>query len=137
MFKRILVKLYLNKQYKIIVCDWRNQARFLWNLALEQRIDALKKVKFPNYYEQRKQYIELKQECEWLNAHAQMMQAVLGTLDTAFRNKWNKISGFPRFKSQQRDDSVEMYFASNNAKFKNQFLYIMFEPAVARNCQVS
>ena len=91
--------------------------RSVWNFALRQRKDWCNSRKssinacsiqseyiisadepFPNYHRQAKQLTEAKKTSERLrNAHSQVLQQVLRTLDRAWQDMQSKRLGFPRF----------------------------------------
>ncbi len=96
--------------------------RSVWNFALRQRKDWCNSRKspvnacsivseyiisadepFPNYHRQAKQLTEAKKTSERLrNAHSQVLQQVLRTLDRAWQDLQSKRLGFPRFKNKYR-----------------------------------
>ena len=96
--------------------------RSVWNFALRQRKDWCASRKFlvnacsifteyiipssepfPNYHRQAKQLTEAKKTSErFKNAHSQVLQQVLRTLDRAWQDMQSKRLGFPRFKNKYR-----------------------------------
>ena len=96
--------------------------RSVWNFALRQRKDWCASRKssvnacsivseyiisadepFPNYHRQAKKLTEAKKTFHALkNAHSQVLQQVLRTLDRAWQDMQLKRLGFPRFKNKYR-----------------------------------
>ena len=84
--------------------DWCNSRKSLVNtcsIVSEYIIPA--DEPFPNYHRQAKQLTEAKKTNERLrNAHSQVLQQVLRTLDRAWQDMQSKRLGFPRFKNKYR-----------------------------------
>lgn len=125
--RRFTVKLYPNQAARALFETWRSHCRFVWNIALEQRLDAWKKGKFPSKFDQSRQLTELKQDELWLReTPAYMLKEVLGSLDTAMKRCWKKTARCPQFKSTKRDDNVQMFYGSKGVCLKNGFLKVPF-----------
>lgn len=94
---------------------WLNLCRQLYNTALEQRIDAYKRLgKGISRYTQDKELPNLKIELpEYKNIDAQTLQDVLEKLDKTYQSffrrlKQGKKAGFPRFKGRDRYNSFKL-----------------------------
>lgn len=123
------MKLYPKKAQLEAFQTWQDCCRFVWNICLEQRIDALKKhhdlslYRFPSKASQKRELVFLKQECEWLKeTPAIMLQSVVGSLDDAFKRRWKRISGFPRFKSKSKRQTTLMHIPKMFCGLKNGFI---------------
>lgn len=95
---------------------WLDLCRFLYNCALEERIDYYKHgYGTLHKYAQIKEITEMKQELpEYKNVHAQTLQQVIERLDEAYSAFFRRVKsgkgkpGFPRFKSKNRYDSFTL-----------------------------
>lgn len=111
--KVIEYKLYPNKTALAKLEFTLEQARLLYNQALEDRIASWKeKQKGVNYYDQAKifkgQY----------PISAMLTQCVLKRLDTTYQRFFKKDSSFPRFKSKDRFRSIDIRQWGLNASLK-------------------
>lgn len=126
MFRRYQVKLYPNDFVRGQFETWERHCRFLWNLCLEQRLNAWPKKKYPSYYDQQRELTELKHECRWLyQTPAHMLQAVIGDLDAASKRMFKRKNRRPRFKKRNFcSSSGGMYVPCNDGALQNGFLRI-------------
>ena len=111
--KVIEYKLYPNRTYLARLEFTLEQARLLYNEALEQRITHWKEhQKGLNYYDQAK-FFKGKYPIS-----AMLTQCVLRRLDTTYRRFFKKSSGFPRFKAKNRFRSIDIRQWGLNASLK-------------------
>lgn len=106
----------INKTTEQSALNWLYLCRTLYNMALEQRIDAYKKQgKTLSAYDQNYELPELKKLFpEFKIVNAQCLQDVTDRLDKAYQNFFRRIksnkgkAGFPRFKGKNRYDSFTL-----------------------------
>lgn len=111
--KVIEYKLYPNKAQLSRLEITLEQARLLYNEALERRISSWKeKQESLNYYDQAK-YFKGKYPIS-----AMLTQCVLKRLDTTYQRFFKKNSNFPRFKSKDRFRSIDIRQWGLNASLK-------------------
>ena len=91
-------------------------SRFVYNLALEQRMDWWRPGRRFSFYQQSRELSDLRRDLDWLAAVPRApLQFALRDLDQAFRAFFAKRARFPRFRAkgdgamryQGRDVSVE------------------------------
>ena len=98
-------KLKLTKQQQQRVDSWIGACRYVYNLALETRIEAWKKQKSIGKYELMKQLTELK-DIDWIaDVPSQSLQNVIERLDVAYQ-KFFSGGGFPRWAAKHRYNSI-------------------------------
>lgn len=106
-------KLYPNKTALAKLEFTLEQARLLYNQALEERITSWKeKQKGVNYYNQAKSFKGQ------YSISAMLTQCVLKRLDTTYQRFFKKNSSFPRFKSKDRFRSIDIRQWGLNASLK-------------------
>lgn len=82
--------------------------RHLYNAGLEQRILAYKSGQPTNYYQQKRELVEVKKDLpEYSMIYSHTLQDVLDRLDKAYKSFFRRVKngerrGFPRFKSDKR-----------------------------------
>lgn len=87
---------------------WEHAERFLWNLALEQRLMGLSRPRdervYPSAVDQINELTELRAELPWLaDVPRNVCAQVLVEIDAAFQRWFKKLAGRPRFKRKGRD----------------------------------
>jgi len=94
-------RLYPNKE---------QDCRFVYNKLLEiAKRDYEQEGKKWNYYEYKKLLPKLKEEFPFLKeANSQSLQEAVKWLDRAFKNFFKELSGFPKFKSKKRTNSISI-----------------------------
>lgn len=129
MRKTFKYRLLGNKETFANAENWLNHCRWLYNLALEQRIKCYQQYNSSiSYYEQKRQLIELKNEfIEFKNVNAQTLQDVLLRLDRSYKSFFRRVkngekAGFPRFKSKDR--YVSFTLTQSGWKLKDKYLII-------------
>lgn len=111
--KVIEYKLYPNKAAITRLEFTLEQARLLYNQALEERIISWKeKQKGVNYYDQAKTFKGK------YPISAMLTQCVLRRLDTTYQRFFKKNCSFPRFKSKDRFRSLDIRQWGLNASLK-------------------
>lgn len=112
--KVIEYKLYPNKAYLTKLEFTLEQARLLYNKALEQRITSWKEnQKGLNYYDQAR-FFKGKYPIS-----AMLTQCVLRKLDTTYQRFFKKNSHFPRFKPKDRFRSIDIRQWGLNASLRD------------------
>jgi putative transposase len=107
-------RLYPNKVQREALDGILASCRFLYNCALEERINSYKQCGVSlSYNVQAKELVGIVDAFpEFSNVLAQTRQQVLKTLDTAFQNFFRRVKqgtekpGYPRFKNQYRFRSI-------------------------------
>jgi putative transposase len=106
------------KQQAQVLSAWIESCRYLYNVALEQRKDAYRKVrKSVSLYDQFRDLTELRTEPEWKTISAEVLRSPLTRLDRAFKAFFRRVKndenpGYPRFKNKRRYDSFS--FGTDN-----------------------
>ena len=102
--------------------QWMGICRFLYNCALEMKIDAYKRCnKSLSYCAISKELTGAKKEFEWLyQVHSQTLQAILERLDKTYQSFFRRGYGFPKFASKKKWKSIP--FRSIQLKDNNFFL---------------
>ena len=106
MLRAYKYRIYPNDDQKILFAKTFGCCRFVYNWALNLKIEAYKsnKESLSNIYLTNRMKNELKQEKEWLSeVNSQSLQSSLRNLDTAYKNFFRDVKsvGFPRFKSRK------------------------------------
>jgi putative transposase len=125
--------------------EWLELCRYLYNCALEQRIQTYKyNHKFISYYDQQNELPCIREYMpEYKNIGAQILQCVLRKLDNAYKGFYKRVknshdkSGFPRFKGENRFNSFIL--TQNSWKINGEYLIIsklgMFKMHLSRPIQ--
>lgn len=113
--KAFKFRLYPSNEQVSILRQWQGAMRFLWNIALEQRLLQLQRVKYkrqyPTFYDQRAGCRELRAELPWLDAVPfGVLDEMLQSLDKAWQAWTKKLHDLPRFK--HRGDPIGIHCAS-------------------------
>ena len=83
--------------------------RFIYNLALETRINAYHNKVSISRYDLQKQVVNLKEECSWLKeVNSQSLQGSLLNLDNAYKRFFQTKKGFPRFKKKSNKNTFSV-----------------------------
>jgi putative transposase len=99
--------------------QWLGGNRYLYNVALEERITAYKSLgKSVTKYDQYNQLPEIKKEFTWLKEiHSQVLQNTLERLDKSYQSFFNG-NGFPKFR--KKDNYNSFTFPSGIKIIENQ-----------------
>jgi len=101
-------RVYPTEEQKQRLRSWEGALRFLWNLALEQRLMGLGHAKgeqkFYTAFDQINELTALRAEVEWLaDVPRNVCAQVLVELDKAWQRCFKKLGKKPRFKRRGRD----------------------------------
>ncbi len=101
--KAIKYRLYPTKLQAELLDRHIGACRFIYNLALETKQMAWASAKVNlSCFDLINQLPELKKECMWLkDLNAQVLQAAISQLDSAYTNFFKGKSKFPKFKSKK------------------------------------
>lgn len=102
--KAFKYRIYPNQEQQQRLAVQFGHSRYIFNWGLSQSRD-----RYLGYNKLAKRLPELKaaEETAWLkDAHSQVLQQSLMNLDRAFRNFFEKRSGYPRFKSKHASQSI-------------------------------
>jgi putative transposase len=120
-----------NKSQTRVLEGFLESARSLYNAALEQRLTEHRSHhRNINYYDQASQLKEVCSSDEYLSLlGSQVRQDVLRRLDKAYKAFFRRVErgevpGFPRFKSQNRYNSITFPQYPTGAKLGLKWLYI-------------
>lgn len=123
MFRAYKYRIYPTKFQKELISKHIGSSRFVYNLALETKIEAYIGSKH-NFspFDLIKQLPELKKECKWLKeVNSQSLQQAIQNMDIAFK-KFFKGAGFPKFKSKHR--GTQSFAIPQNVIVENDLLII-------------
>ncbi|PLS67313.1 MAG: transposase, partial [Cyanobacteria bacterium M5B4] len=99
--RRTTFRLYPTAAQEKILYDWRRMHCYLYNSALADRRDSYRhEQKTVTYFDQQNRLPAFKEvwfEYKLLGSHA--LQATLKRVDFAYQRFFNKIGGYPKFKS--------------------------------------
>lgn len=103
-------RLYPNREQEGFLNRQIGHCRFVYNKLLEiAKRDYGQEGKKWNYYEYKKLLPKLKEEFPFLKeANSQSLQEAVKWLDRAFKNFFKGLSGFPKFKSKKRTNSISI-----------------------------
>ena len=109
MLKVFKYRLYPSDDQKELLDKHFGCTRFIYNLALETKINAyINKINLSRY-DLQKQIVDLKQECEWLKeVNSQSLQISLLNLDNAYKRFFQTKKGFPRFKKKSSKNTFSV-----------------------------
>lgn len=88
------------------LAQWDNALRFLWNLALEQRLLGLHRTdkRYPTTFDQINELTDLRAELPWLaDVPRNVCAQLLVELDKAWKRCFAKLAQRPRWKRRGRD----------------------------------
>ena len=98
--------------------------RFVYNLALESKIQAYAKGVNVNCFELMRQLTDLKQECDWLyESPTHALQHAISHLDAAFTNFFKKRAAFPKFKRKRQRQAFHLP-AGTRVDFDNSLVFL-------------
>lgn len=105
LIKTYKYKLKLTKEQTDMVCSWIGACRYVYNLALETKIEAYKKGVSLSKYDLINQLPSLK-EVSWIKAvPAQTLQNSIERLDVAYQSFF-KGGGFPKWAKKHKYKSI-------------------------------
>jgi len=115
------IKIYPNKNQKETFDFWIRKCKYLYNVALEEKIVYYKSTgKYLNIYEQKKELVDIKDfDSSWRDVPNKSLQEIIFRVDKSFKFFF-KGGGFPRFKSVL--DSIE--FVKNDVRLKDNKLFL-------------
>lgn len=116
-------RLYPNKKQTELLNQMLGNARFVYNWALNRRIEAYQKDKKKlSAFTLMKELKKLKEqpEYEWLNLSvAQSLQASIVNMEKAFTRFFKQKKGFPNFKSKKRGKHTISFPQNTKIDFEN------------------
>ena len=109
-------KLKLNKEQSERVNSWIGASRYIYNLALETKIEAYNRKKVSlNKFDLMKQLVDLK-DVEWIkDVPAQSLQNVIERMDFAYQSFF-KGGGFPKWAKRNEYKSILLKSVKQNEK---------------------
>jgi len=118
-------KLDLSKNDREVVDFWMRRCKYLYNLALEEKIIYYKYTnKYLNVYEQKKELVDIKEyDSSWKDIPNKSLQEIIFRVDKAFQAFFkgrNRSVGFPKFKKEL--NSIE--FVKTDIRLKDGELYL-------------
>jgi putative transposase len=111
MLKSYKYQLRPTEEQKLHMNNIMGSCRFIYNLALETKINAYQHGKSLTCFDLMKQLTELKKDekTTWLNeAPSQSLQQVLSNLDDAYTNFFKGRAKFPKFKKRKSNQSFKI-----------------------------
>lgn len=130
MIKCFKYRLYPNKTQISLINNQLFEASKLYNVALEQRINAYRSArKYISYYDQARELKELRDEGLCGVANFLACQGVLRKLDRTYKAFYNRIkqgqkAGFPRFKPASRYNTLTFPSYGDGCKLKGKKVYL-------------
>jgi putative transposase len=123
MLKGFKYRLYPDDGQKELLEKHFGSVRFIYNLALETKMNAYKGNKINlSRFDLQKQVVDLKDECTWLKeVNSQSLQSSLLNLDNAYKNFFKTKQGFPKFKKKSHKNSFSV---PQSVVIKNDELFI-------------
>jgi putative transposase len=88
------------------IAQWESALRFLWNLALEQRLLGLHRTdkRYPTAFDQTNELTELRAALPWLaDVPRNVCAQLLAELDKAFQRCFKGLGRLPRWKRKGKD----------------------------------
>ena len=110
MLKAFKYRLYPTNEQKILLEKHFGCVRFIYNLALETKINAYSSNRiFVSRYDLQEQLVDLKNDASWLKeVNSQSLQSSLLHLDNAYTHFFKFKKGFPKFKSKHHKNSFSV-----------------------------
>lgn len=115
------VKIYPTKNQKETFDFWLRKCKYLYNVALEEKIGYYKGTgKYLNIYDQKKELVDIKDfDSSWKDIPNKSLQEIIFRVDKSFKTFF-KGGGFPKFKSVL--DSIE--FVKTDVRLKDNKLFL-------------
>ncbi len=108
MYKAYKYRIYPTDAQKVLLDKHFGCTRFIYNLALETKIEAWKKGINLTCYDLQKQMTDLKKDCTWLNEVSRYaLDRSIANLDDAYKYFF-KGAGFPAFKKKSSSASYSV-----------------------------
>ena len=106
-YKGFRYRIYPTQDQAARFCEWENTLRFLWNLALEQRLQCLARPGhhrvFITAFDQSKELTDIRKEADWIaDVPRDVSTQMLIELDKAWQRFFKGISKQPRWKKRLR-----------------------------------
>ena len=104
-YKAFRYRIYPNEAQVARLGRWESALRFLWNLALEQRLLGLRRTdkRYPTAFDQINELTDLRAELPWLaDVPRDVCAKLLIDLDQAWQRCFKRLSRKPRFKRKGR-----------------------------------
>ena len=121
--KKILI--LPNNNQKNQIDFWIRRCKYLYNVALEEKIEYYRhKKKYLNLYDQKKELVEIKDyDPSWKEIPNKSLTDVIFRLDIAFKSFFKKTNcGFPKYKNNDNYNSV--YFVKEDVRNIDNKLYL-------------
>jgi putative transposase len=104
--KAFRFRIYPTDRQVARMAEWENALRWLWNLALEQRLMGLRRTdkRYPTAFDQINELTDLRIELPWLaDVPRNVCAQLLVELDKAFQRCFKRLGRLPRWKRKGRD----------------------------------
>ena len=100
MYKTHKYRIYPNESQRRVIDNHFGACRFIYNLALETKIESYKKGLIIGVYDLQKQLTDLKKDLDWLyDVGNDSLQMEFRNLDNAYKTFFSN-GGFPKFKKK-------------------------------------
>jgi len=117
------IKIYPSINQKNTFDFWFRRTKFLYNVALEQKIEIYKKTKkYLSVYEQKKELPDIKKfDSSWKDIPNKSLTEILFRLDIAFKSFFNRgFKGFPKYMKENNS----LYFVREDIRVKENKLFL-------------
>jgi putative transposase len=104
--KAFRYRVYPTREQEARLVRWESALRFLWNLALEQRLMGLARTdkKYPSFFDQNRELTDLRRELPWLaDVPRAVCAQLLSDVDRSFQRCFQRLARMPRWKRKGRD----------------------------------
>lgn len=105
-YKAFRYRIYPTKEQEARMGRWNDALRFLWNLALEQRLLGMSRTdkRYPSAVDQSRELTDLRRVLPWLaDVPRNVSRQLLDELEMAFQRCFKRLNGLPHWKSRGRD----------------------------------
>ena len=124
-YRTLKVRIYPNKKQEELIIKTFGCVRYVYNYYLDKKKTKYEETKESiNLYDCSKDLTSLKNELIWLKeSDAFALQAALENLDEAYQMFFNKLNGYPNFRSKKdRRDSYRTKYSNKNIEMFDNYI---------------
>ncbi len=119
------IKIMQTKKQKETFDFWLRRCKVIYNIALEEKIEAYKKLKKSiSFYDQKKELVDIKEyDLSYKDVPNKCLTETLERLDKGFKKFFKqKEVGFPKFKNNSNFNSL--FFVKDDVRLKDNKIYL-------------